>query len=595
MEQYVLYGRLLRVFDRLPAIVGIFIICLVTSAPVWADITINLGNKNADTRNALLEENILAHIGDIDDAEYKNPRLLERRLNGLITEALQAVGYYHAEWSFDIQSKNLLITLNAGPPVLLRKPFVDIIGPASELTVFTSLISESQLITGAVLDHSDYDALKKQLMQRARSLGFFDAKYLSSELVVDVRINRADIKLILESGERYQFGEVTFTGGQLSDVFLSKMVPFNVGEDYNSELLAEFRRDLNETGYFSQVTVTPTHVLNGTKRQVDFQVNMEDNSQHQFEVGFGFDTDNGPRVRLNWDMPIIGEVGHAWRSKLEVSKPLQEVKGTYRIPLSEPLNHFLLFNSGFTHQKIETTESSLADVGVFRLNLKEDNWQHRYGVSVDYERYRQGSGEDSDEWREVFYMVPGIDWMKTDLEKGGDPSWGYRFYLAFEGSATALGSDTNFFKGQIGARWLTSLGDSSFRLLSRANFGAIDTSSILDVPVSRRFYTGGDQTIRGYEYNAVATRDDEGELVGGRYLNVLSLELSGRVTDRWRAAVFADTGRAYNDLDEPFSSSVGLGARWISLIGEVRVDLAHPLDNDAETPVRLHVSMGSPL
>ena len=191
--------------------------------------------------------------------------------------------------------------------------------------------------------------------------------------------------------------------------------------------------------------------------------------------------------------------------------------------------------------------------------------------------------------------MPSISWTRSHVEKGNDPSSGYRLWLSFEAGSKELGSDANFFKGHFGARWLTPLGDSTFRMLARAELGAIDTQDILRVPVSRRFYTGGDQTVRGYEYNTLATRDEDDELLGGRYLNVASLEFSGRIADQWRGAVFADTGRAYIDLDEPFSSSVGIGIRWISVIGVVRVDLAHPLSDESSTPVRLHLSMGPPL
>ncbi len=555
-------------------------------ATAWAETAIDI--KGA---NAALEENLRAHMGGIDDAEFKNPRLLERRLDGVITESTQALGYYHSEWVISLRSKKVLVELTPGPPITLLEPEISVISKPDDRALFAKIIESSDIVAGQQLDHSKYDALKKQLMQQAKRFGFFDAVYKSSELLVDVANNTAKIKLILESGERYYFGGVSFEGSQLSHEFMSRIPVFKEGDDFDAEVLANFRRDLYATGYFSQVTVGTEQVLVGAEHRVNLHVKMEDASQHHFEVGFGLDTDNGPRVRLNWDMPLVGEQGHSWRSKLEVSEPTQEISGTYRIPLEQPLIHFLLFDSGYIREKIETTESSLVETGISRLNLKENNWQHRYGVNVDFEKYRQGS----DDWNEVFYLVPGVSWMKSEFGKGGDSSHGYRLWLAFEGSTVLLGSDANFVKAHFGARWLTPLWESTARMLVRAELGAIDTSNILELPVSRRFYTGGDQTIRGYEYHSVATRDDEGELVGGSYLNVASLEFSERITDRWRGAVFADTGRAYNHNDEPFSSSVGLGVRWLSVIGEVRVDLAHPLDNQKETPIRLHLSMGPPL
>jgi translocation and assembly module TamA len=119
-------------------------------------------------------------------------------------------------------------------------------------------------------------------------------------------------------------------------------------------------------------------------------------------------------------------------------------------------------------------------------------------------------------------------------------------------------------------------------------------SNIELIPASQRFFTGGDQTVRGYDYESLATTDANGELIGGRYLNVASAEYSFKVADRWRAAVFTDTGRAFNNRDEPWHKSIGIGARWLSPVGQIRVDFAVPID-DEEKGWRLHIFIGPPL
>ncbi|UZE96483.1 autotransporter assembly complex protein TamA [Alkalimarinus alittae] len=540
--------------------------------------------------NSTLTGNVKAHIGQIEAAEFRNPRILERRLNNLITEAVQGLGYYQSEWSLDLASDNVVVALNPGPPVMLAQPNIQLIGPAIDMPAFRDIIKSNALVAGEQLDHSKYDRLKKELMQKAQGLGFFDAEYRESELLVDVQNNTAQINLIMESGDRYQFGEVSFEGSQLGEGFLQSIVPFKRHDPYERKLLSSFRRKLYETGYFSSVTIDTQRIIEDGMKQVSLSVITEDASQHQFEVGFGFDTDNGPRVRFNWDMPVIGTRGHTWNSSIEVSKPEQEISATYRIPLAQPLTNFLLFDTGYIHQEIETTESSLFNVGISKLNLKENNWQLRYGVSADYEEYRQAD----EDWVDVFYLVPHIGWMRSGFDQDANPSKGYRLWLRFSGSSTEIGADASFFKVHAGARWLTPIGNTNFRLLTRLELGGIATDDLQQVPVSRRFYTGGDQTIRGYGYHRVASRDENGELVGGKFLNVGSVELSGRIAPQWRGAIFTDTGRAYEDPDEAFSSSIGIGARWLSIIGEVRIDLAHPLDDD-DTPVKLHISMGPPL
>lgn len=537
-----------------------------------------------------LTDNIKAHIGQVEAAEFRNPRILESRLNRLITESVQGLGYYQSEWQLDLTSGSVVIAITSGPPVILNEPTIQLIGPVTDLPIFRKIIKRHPLNAGEQLNHATYDTLKKELMLEAQGLGFFDAVYREHALVIDVQSNTAQITLILDSGPRYQFGEVSFTGSQLDRAFLNAIVPFKKHDPFDRKLLSSFRRKMYETGYFSSIEIDTQRITEDGLKQLRMKVSIEDASQHQFEVGLGFDTDNGPRVRFNWDMPIIGTRGHSWSSAIEVSKPEQEINTTYQIPLTQPLTNFLLFDGGFINQEIETTESRLFNVGVSKLNLKENNWQLRYGVSADFEEYRQAE----DDWIDVFYLVPFIGWMRSGFDKDANPSKGYRLWLRLSGSSTAIGADTSFFKVYAGARWLTPLGRSDFRLLTRLELGGIATDDLLQVPVSRRFYTGGDQTIRGYGYHRVATRDENGELIGGRFLNVGSIELSGRISPQWRGAIFTDIGRAYDDPDEPFSSSVGIGARWLSIVGEVRVDLAHPLDDD-EALVKLHISMGPPL
>jgi translocation and assembly module TamA len=101
----------------------------------------------------------------------------------------------------------------------------------------------------------------------------------------------------------------------------------------------------------------------------------------------------------------------------------------------------------------------------------------------------------------------------------------------------------------------------------------------------------------------LSPRDPEtGDPVGGRYLAVGSLELERRVKGPWSAAVFTDFGNAFDPDDEQdYAQSVGLGVRWASPIGPVRIDLAFALtkdDDDTDTglpPARLHFVIGPDL
>ena len=109
-----------------------------------------------------------------------------------------------------------------------------------------------------------------------------------------------------------------------------------------------------------------------------------------------------------------------------------------------------------------------------------------------------------------------------------------------------------------------------------------------------RFFTGGDTSVRGYQYGELGATNDLDEVVGGKHMLVGSVEYDMRVTGNWYAAVFVDSGNSFGDFtDMKLQQSVGLGVRWLSPIGPIRVDVAKALSENGG--FRLHITMGPDL
>ena len=121
------------------------------------------------------------------------------------------------------------------------------------------------------------------------------------------------------------------------------------------------------------------------------------------------------------------------------------------------------------------------------------------------------------------------------------------------------------------------------------------TNRFEDVPPSLRFFAGGDQSVRGYGYETLSPENDNGVPVGGRYVMVGSAEYQYEFVDNWRAAVFVDHGNAVNDLFDPLATGAGVGIRWVSPVGPLRLDVAKGLDPEFGGGWRIHFSMGPEL
>ena len=109
-----------------------------------------------------------------------------------------------------------------------------------------------------------------------------------------------------------------------------------------------------------------------------------------------------------------------------------------------------------------------------------------------------------------------------------------------------------------------------------------------------RFYTGGDNSIRGYAYKSIGTEDSSGSIIGGRSLVVGSLELERIIRENWSIAAFWDGGTATDDLSLNFHQGVGIGARYRLPFGQVRLDIASAVTEDGY-PVRVHFTVGGDL
>ena len=152
--------------------------------------------------------------------------------------------------------------------------------------------------------------------------------------------------------------------------------------------------------------------------------------------------------------------------------------------------------------------------------------------------------------------------------------------------------------GRLGHAWIVSFpGREGLEVLAgRVGLGFTLASSLIDLPTDYRFFAGGGGSVRGYPYQGISPRDIDDKIIGGRSLVEGSIELRSWLWDDIGAAVFADAGGAFTsnspDFDE-IGVGVGVGARYRTPIGPIRLDIAVPLDPHASDPTfAVYVALG---
>jgi len=206
---------------------------------------------------------------------------------------------------------------------------------------------------------------------------------------------------------------------------------------------------------------------------------------------------------------------------------------------------------------------------------------YRYVIKVFEAQWDQHHAES---------VKPFFEQLKRDTEETYARRNGYRHDRP---GHDALFSDVGLFDMGIELRWIRGFGDR-YRVLWRGEVGALFSSDFSSLPPSLRYFAGGDRSVRGYAYEALGPVDEFGDVIGGTKLLVTAIELDAAVRRSWRVALFADVGNALDSFEDPYEAGAGVGIRWRSPVGMVRLDGAFAVTRRG-WPFRLHLNLGPEL
>ena len=542
--------------------------------------------------NSALKANIEGYVGSLDGRDAQSLRRLRRIAESEADKAAQALGYYQARIRSRIEegeTPRLVLEVEPGERIRLRNVDIRIEGPASELPAFR-VPTAGRMQPGSVLNHGRYEDAKRLIQNQASRYGFFDGRFSRQSLEIDPPAGVADIELVFVSGPRYSLGDIAFSGDfPFDEELLLRMVPFDPDTPYDSELIAELYQALQSSGYFESVRVDaiPTQA---DQLRIPVAVALQVREPRSMGLGLGFSTDVGPRLRANWTRHWRNPQGHSYGVETELSAPRQNVGLWYDIPGDPPLTDKLRLAGGYQYEELASKDSlsRLLTLGPEWHSRRSGGWQRVLSVKWQREEYRLG-----DDSGLSTLLMPGVSYSLLRSDNRLDPNQGYRVQFDLSGAVDGVLSDANVLHGNVMLKGLTTVFDNH-RLLGRVQFGGTETNGFSAVPPSLRFFAGGDQSVRGYDYQSLSPENNRGDKVGGRYLFAASAEYQYSLTDKWRLATFVDQGNSFNSLDFPtLKTGVGFGVRWVSPVGPLRLDLAHALDDDGG--VRLHFSMGPEL
>ena len=564
-----------------------FGVALVFAIPIFAQ-TPSLQIENAP---AALEANIRSLLQLPNQDCDSEPGSLARFLPDIrrqITRAGRALGYYFlTEQTRFLQGEScweLHTSITPGDPVTIASVNVNV---ATDSELFETTLEELPARAGDQLNHALYESSKSEISARAIELGFFAARFASSELQLDLQQNIAHVNIDFEPGQRFLFGAVNIepvTG--LSEEFIRRYVSFEAGVYYSTGALIDLRNILNDSFYFSNVTVTPA-LEQAVDQRMPIQVGLQLRPRRVYSTGVGVTTDIGPRLRLDYEDRYLNRNGHQFNARTAASPIQQFIDLEYAVPWTNPATERLTFSGGFLHEDNDSFVLETTKIGVSYNFLNRWNWRQNYFLNLQHDNSKVGEDEEISDM-----LIPGISLARTQADDALYPQRGWTLFGQLMGTSDSLLSTESFLQLNIRGKAINPLGPG--RVIVKFEAGTTLADDIANLPASIQYFTGGDQSVRGYKYRSLAPRDSNGDLTGGKHLLAGGIEYDFNILPNWKLALFADAGNAFIDFDNyDLQKSVGVGVRWLSPLGPIRVDIASALDNDNK--IRLHLTMGPDL
>ncbi|MCK7578578.1 MAG: autotransporter assembly complex protein TamA [Chromatiales bacterium] len=570
------------------------------AAPAWA---LKLEVRVEGLRGER-EANVLALLSIYNertetDLTAERVEALHRRAPDQIRDALAPFGLYRVriEDRLDRPANGegawrAHYRIEPGEPVRLATVDYQVTGEGAVNPVFPKTFP---MKAGDVLLHAAYEKAKSDLRYAATSAGYLDYRLDRHQVLIDPLAYEAHLYFHLETGPQYRLGAVRFKQDLLNEGLLRRYVRFEPGDVYDPDVLLALQGRLLGSEYYSDIEIIPLKDEVDADNRVPIEVVAQRNKANKYRIGLGFATDVGPRLTFDYRRRYLNAQGHRLRTELSLAPALSQWELDYRIPIQDPTRDYIVVKPVSTYYDTATRQGWVHSIQAAHSTLSPRGWRRNIGLDYRYEDLEVNESSMG----AMNELAPNISWSKTVADDPVFTNDGYRLKYSLVGAMQGVVSEASYLSGQIQFKWVRRFA-RDYRFITRTDLGATWADSVDDLPVGRRFYAGGDSSIRGWGFDVLGPNDPlTDETVGGRYLAVGSLELERRIKGPWSAAVFTDFGNAFDpDYEQELAQSVGLGVRWASPIGQVRFDLAFAISKDSDdgtAPARLHIVIGPDL
>lgn len=570
-----------------------------------ADLRYSIRFEGLDTEQAELVTAQFDALSTLKAGEKRpaNVAQIDRRAREdatLLAELLRARGYYDAEVEPRVTpgTGQVVVTLAADPGEQYRFADVVVRGLEGAPDQADALRKAFGIKPQDPVDAAAVNAGATALRQKIGQGGFPFAKVSDPEVVVDHATHSATLVLNVEPGGARRYGRIVVPQGSLfSAKHIGEIARFRPGEPYEASDMDDLRRALIATGLFSSVSVAPQP--GAAPDTVDIAVNVERAPPRTIAGELGYGTGEGARAAVSWQHRNFFPPEGALTLRAVLGTREQTAAASFRRNNFRKRDHVLTADVALSHldQPGYEARTFLLGAGIERQSniVFQKKWTWSAGVQLLASRERGAINSLTSTARRTYFIgaLPGtLSYDGSDSLL--DPTRGFRLAGRLSPEVSLQNTVFGYARVQLDASAYQRVSDRVV-LAGRIRLGSIAGASADRIAPSRRFFAGGGGSVRGFGYQAIGPRDVDNNPTGGRSLAEFGAEARIRFGN-FGIVPFLDGGNIYRSALPQFSGlryGAGLGVRYHSSFGPIRVDVGTPLNpRKGDSRITVFVSLG---
>jgi translocation and assembly module TamA len=480
------------------------------------------------------------------------------------------------------------IRVEPGPPTRVTSVEVNFLGAVVSDDTGRRLARLKRtwaLPVGQVFTQAAWNNAKQALIGNLLNANYPAARFEDSRAEIDPGSQTARLAVLVDSGPAYRFGPLRVEGLQRYPVSLVKnMNTINAGTPYRQQALLDLQGKLVASGYFASVTVRADPDPQTGPALAPVVVTVVENPARQVDLALGYSTNTRYRAQAGYRTSNLGDSGTVLKSTLKLETLQQTLESELIFPEGE---RDIQYRYGATLKRADI-EGEISQSLSLSGKRTQTRGKAEISQNLQYILERQILDGAPDATQQA--LVAGLGWTQHTLNSLTDPRRGHVLTLQAGGALQNLLSDQSF--ARLYARHVQFFSWRGRHTVSlRTEAGYVVTESTDGIPTDYLFRAGGDQSVRGYAFQSLGVTEGDAT-VGGRALVTASVEYLYRFNRNWGGALFYDIGDAAENIDNlALVSGYGIGARYQSPLGPIRVDLAY---GESREELRLHFAVGIP-